>query len=485
MLHDNKRSPDVLGGKYGDALRGHDGEQDRMLEEIDQKLFQSALHEIKKNKMLRFKNKNNDALRFHPINDKPPNNQPIGVEKTKQWTTIASIRIQDSKKQLISVDQSKTGKANAPISFKESTEKQSIRAAKCAVVVYLPQNVNYVYQFVTMLYGSWKYINNNKDEIFNSTENLNTIDLLVFAHQNIFSELPTDCKILDRHSNKNNNGYYDNTETATPTCWKVHQEYETKSVYKNLNSFIMFLQKDISQILFPYTYVLRTDIDVFLTPKFYSFRPTLDVVTGIGGYSNQFNQQRLRSIAKTLHLNHNAIHNIGSSWYGRTQAIIRLSKQAYNLSEYLYDNEFKPNLLGLDSIDFVKNPNGKWPTWYKLTASMYGSELAINDGVRDFSFENFEHFDTSTCNPNPVWTHYQLHAYHTECEFNKARFMNVLTEISAGTSLRHRELKKKLKAYSEKSLEDIHNRNCTDYATFIAWHSAGKYLDFNAIFRIQ
>lgn len=366
-------------------------------------------------------------------------------------------------------------RTNAPIIITQSTKHQPMRI-KTAVVVYMPQNVNFLYQFVTMLYGSWKYININREMIFNSTAELNIVDLLVFTRQNLFRELPKECKMLDIH---------DNAGITTPTCWAIHQGFETTSKYKNLNSFIMFLRNDISEILSPYTYVLRTDIDVFLTPSFYGFRPTLDVVTGIGGYSNQFNQQRLRSIAKRLNLKHNSIHNIGSSWYGKTQSIINISKQASHLTRYLYDNEFKPNLDGLESIDFIKHPNGHWPNWYRLTASMYGAELAVNNEITGFSFQNFEHFDTSTCNPNPVWTHYQLHAYHTECEFNKARFMNALTELAIGTSLRRKELLTRLQRFSKMPLENIHKRNCTDYATFIAWHSAGKYLDFNAFFNMQ
>ncbi|XP_066930635.1 uncharacterized protein [Clytia hemisphaerica] len=337
---------------------------------------------------------------------------------------------------------------------------------KAAVVVFLPKNINFVNQFVTMLYGSWRYVYEN-----NFDSEMNLVDLVVFAHQTVLDALPGDCKIFYTSSGVPK-------DTNQCACWKIEQKNETPSAYKNLNSYVMFLRSDINVILQRYTYALRTDMDVFLTPKFFKYRPTLRVVTGIGQYCHEFNRGRLKAIAKQHGLKHRGIHCIGSSWYGYMKDITKLSIAAYNMSLYLYDYEFKDGLPGLENINFRISPNGKWPEWYKLTSTMYGSEIVLNDGVPNFSMQNMQRFDVSTCNPWKISEHYQLHAYHTECEFNKKRFLNQLTELAIGTSTNRLSLEHKLRIYERKVVKDIESLNTTEYSTFIAWRSAAKYLEF-------
>ena len=358
---------------------------------------------------------------------------------------------------------------------------------RAAVVVYLPRDINFVNQFVTMLYGSWRYVYENRSTLFKNNgggdinADINLVDLVVFAELDVLNRLPKDCKMF--YTTPRASSPFSRRKDNSMSCLKVEQKYDTPSQYKNLNSYIMFLRSDISSILRDYTYVLRTDMDVFLTPNFFAYRPyTQRVVTGVGQYCHEFNRHRLKSIAKTHGLKHRGVHCVGSSWYGLTQDIVQLSKDAYNMSLYLYDREFQNGLPGLEAIDFRENPNGKWPEWYRLTATMYGSELVLNDGVPQFSMErNFERFDVPTCNPWPVKQHYQLHAYHTDCEFNKKRFMNTLTEYATGTSRRRAWIEGELLRYKEMdftSSDDIQSMNATSYSTFIAWRSAAKYLEF-------
>jgi hypothetical protein len=327
-----------------------------------------------------------------------------------------------------------------------------------------------------MLYGSWKYVNKHRSTVFTPDEiqnKMNTVDLIVFARKNALKVLPSDCRMFYTANGRRTR--QDFKENAS--CWLVEQQWETGSDYKNLNSYIMFLRRDIENILKSYTFVLRTDMDVFLTPKFFTYRPTLKVVTGFGAYCNDFNRARLKDISHQLGMKHRDVHCIGSSWYGLTSHIIELSKQAYNISLYLYDNQFRNGLNGLESFDFNKEPGGRWPEWYRLTSTMYGSEIVLNN-FPNFSMENMKRFDISTCNPWTISLHYQLHAYHTECEFNKKRFLTTITEIAIGTSQRRDILQQKLQKYSEMTISDVETLNTTDYSTFIAWHSAAKYLTF-------
>ena len=62
-----------------------------------------------------------------------------------------------------------------------------------------------------------------------------------------------------------------------------------------------------------YDYVMRTDMDVFLTPLFGRWLPDNcnDFYVGGGGYSADFNVNRLRRIAKDLQLEYAGVSNLG------------------------------------------------------------------------------------------------------------------------------------------------------------------------------
>ena len=65
-----------------------------------------------------------------------------------------------------------------------------------------------------------------------------------------------------------------------------------------------------------YDYILRTDIDVFLTKQFAHSIPITKrtLLTGHGGYSVDFNDHRLRRIARDLSWQYANLSNIGSTW---------------------------------------------------------------------------------------------------------------------------------------------------------------------------
>ena len=107
--------------------------------------------------------------------------------------------------------------------------------------MYLPAGINFVNQFITMLYGSWKYVNEHRSTVFTSEEienKMNTVDLIVFANEKALKMLPPDCRMFFETTSKEDI-YLDNN----PACLKVEQQWETGSEYKNLNSYIMFLRR--------------------------------------------------------------------------------------------------------------------------------------------------------------------------------------------------------------------------------------------------
>jgi hypothetical protein len=69
-------------------------------------------------------------------------------------------------------------------------------------------------------------------------------------------------------------------------------------------------------IISQYNSILRTDIDVFLTKYFGSYAPSSNntLFVGLGGYSTEFNSNRLRRIAKDIGWNYANLTGIGSTW---------------------------------------------------------------------------------------------------------------------------------------------------------------------------
>ncbi len=65
-----------------------------------------------------------------------------------------------------------------------------------------------------------------------------------------------------------------------------------------------------------YNSILRTDIDVFLTKYFGSYAPRSNntLFVGLGGYSTEFNTNRLRRIANDIGWNYANLTSIGSTW---------------------------------------------------------------------------------------------------------------------------------------------------------------------------
>ena len=62
-----------------------------------------------------------------------------------------------------------------------------------------------------------------------------------------------------------------------------------------------------------YDYLIRSDMDVFLTPLFSKWLPENcnDFAVGGGGYSDEFNKNRLTRIAHSLELKHAGVLNLG------------------------------------------------------------------------------------------------------------------------------------------------------------------------------
>ncbi|XP_065647278.1 uncharacterized protein LOC105846818 isoform X3 [Hydra vulgaris] len=335
---------------------------------------------------------------------------------------------------------------------------------RVAVVCYVPNSIREVHLFVSLLYGSWRHINDNLKSFESIYGIKNHIDLLVFSHPSVVDHLKVVCNEYNLNRNIFNN----------QGCYVIEQPFESNIDYGPINSFIMFNRTDIYFILESYKYTMRTDYDAFLSPALYFWKPKYNIMTGEGGYSVDFNRNRLKNISKKLGMKHAGIHNVGSTWLGETKVFITLAKKTLELTSYIYLNEFHPNLPGLEKLDLQNNIYGQWPTWWRPVSLLYGAELSLNHLVEDFSESHKGAMDVPSCSDKSIWETPHIHCWHNECEFQKFEFIKHLANIIDKTNTIPGEIAHRM---MENLYEkDVTNMTIMQYSTYIAWNSVGKHL---------
>ncbi|CAH1774146.1 unnamed protein product [Owenia fusiformis] len=365
---------------------------------------------------------------------------------------------------------------------KEDTER-------IAVLVYLDykQGGNFAIEFCTFLYASWKYVMSHsyltdyvrfKKGVSRRCSNHTLIDLIVFCHPTTCASLPTDCLKWSTLTQFDLKWMINSSNCMYRPLPPLTQNPNYPAKYEYLNTFSFLQHMHLGDVLMRYDWILRSDTDVFLTPTLLKWRPKYNLVTGEGGYGDLFNRQRLKNISLKLNLTHRGVTNFGSTWYGRPKQFLIAAKLTLNISRYLYENEFKPNLSGLEVI-FTEgtDSNGKWPMWWRPVSTMYGSELALNHlipGINQ-SYKAIDLLDAFSSRRKPALLYPHIHCWHGEAEFSKHRFINNIT------SLLH--LDKELKSDDVKNLitDNIGDKNARDmlaweYCMYIAWNAVGNHL---------
>ena len=108
----------------------------------------------------------------------------------------------------------------------------------------------------------------------------------------------------------------------------------------SLHNLIACLNGAGAERLDRYTHILRTDVDTFITPAWNDFHPTSFTV-GNGAYSNDDEvRQRIRDIAVGYGLIHRGLTNVGSTWYGPTEAVRRAGAFAEMLTKHILTHYF-------------------------------------------------------------------------------------------------------------------------------------------------
>lgn len=320
-----------------------------------------------------------------------------------------------------------------------------------------------------MLYGSWRFINDYSKRLTNSRVR-NELDIVVYCNSKTCKKINNHCTVVDTLD-------YVTTVAGKPRCWAVRMNMFSTINYMALNSFLMFTRPDSKLLVLKYRYILRTDYDVFLSPALLLFNlKEKKIIFGMGGYSINFNMKRLMEISAKLGLHHQGVHDIGSTWFGISDVIVEAGKLTSNLTIHLFKNEFNPKLPGLEKIPFVKDPLGKWPEWWKPVASMYAGEMAVNHLLKsDISHLSRGTLDSDSCSTVNVWKKLHIHCWHNPCDFNKFKFQKHLEmALYSKDGLPGKVLHEMMESMYPKVIK---NMTVREYSNYIAWNSAGRYLE--------
>ena len=170
-----------------------------------------------------------------------------------------------------------------------------------------------------------------------------------------------------------------------------------------------------------YDYLVRSDMDVFLTPLFGTWLPRYcnDFYVGRGGYSENFNRNRLRRIAKDLGLEHARESNLGSTWYSTPHQFRIVSYLTLFGMAYIANEEFsKPERE-------QKVGTILWPYWHYGVLLLYGQNIGLNHLIasRQSNVVKLEDImDFPSSNSESIYKKIHIHVFHGEDLFSKFVF---------------------------------------------------------------
>lgn len=179
--------------------------------------------------------------------------------------------------------------------------------------------------------------------------------------------------------------------------------------YGYINSIACFEGPE-ADILNDYTMVLKTDVDTFLTPNWHQYRPN-GFRFGHGRYvHDELTRDSIRELAEIFGCLHRGVHNIGSTFAGSAEDVKGVCKLATRLTEYLLE------------VSFAQD-HGKWPGWFRGVASMYATEVAINDFFEDVS-TRFDLLDQASDSQAHVSSFPHLHCWFTKGDYSKHKWID-------------------------------------------------------------
>jgi hypothetical protein len=212
----------------------------------------------------------------------------------------------------------------------------------------------------------------------------------------------------------------DNARDALAACGKPLRFFSYRGSdggdysYKYINSIEIFNIPEMRAVFLEYECILRSDTDVFLLPAFAAAWPEPgEIITGQGGYVNdELTRANLRRVAAEIGLTHVGLHNLGSTWYGRTEDILAVAAWTEQAT-YAALRSFPPD------------DKGVWPSWYAGVCLLYGSEIALNHWMHATGGQvrlDAARFDFPASSPDLLGMQCHAHCWHTDDPFSKFRF---------------------------------------------------------------
>tara|TARA_R110001583_G_scaffold2390_1_gene17380 strand:- start:1111 stop:2763 length:1653 start_codon:yes stop_codon:yes gene_type:complete len=190
-----------------------------------------------------------------------------------------------------------------------------------------------------------------------------------------------------------------------------HTDCRTKynnNPYGFINSFAAFNCQKCKDIILQYKQCLRIDVDTFLSKNIENITINdNEIYTGEGAYSSPEARIKLAKILKKNNLTDQNIHNIGSTWYGPSDLIVKYASNAIKFCKYLIKYNFSEH-------------EGIWPQWYAGVITMYAGHLALNSSPLKIIQTN--KFDYPSTSQNDAAECYTIHCWHTDNFFSKAHY---------------------------------------------------------------
>jgi hypothetical protein len=174
--------------------------------------------------------------------------------------------------------------------------------------------------------------------------------------------------------------------------------------YPYANHFLAVVPEDAC-----YEKILLTDVDTLLLPNFLEQEPTTFLV-GRGGYSTDYNHERLSRFARRLgYQRFGRFRNIGSTWFGDAQLVAKCAREALRLvGRLLYEEDWSGT---------------EWPRWWIGVLNLYAAEIVLNERV-DHLTHSEGVLDARPANEEDQHA-IHLHMWHTadwQSQFSKHAF---------------------------------------------------------------
>ncbi|CAG9461039.1 unnamed protein product [Pedinophyceae sp. YPF-701] len=291
-----------------------------------------------------------------------------------------------------------------------------------AITGYLDLSANGKDEFLYFAHASWKHITREPDAT-------SSIDLVVFGRSEATAWVDGVCAVLDVNKDlREQRKAIPDLHACLFIPYPQDEVVRMRFDYPYGNSF-HFLFDDRVEPFFKerYGWILRSDWDVFYAPPLVQLCPDT-YMTGVGGYTDfsmgndddPNTAQRLAALAKHFGMRHAGIHNVGSTWFGRTEEVLVLGRMTYALMPHLlkYHFEQKDPSLGEGPLHLLDTIG--WPRWYAGVTLLYAGELAANHLLDEF--EKTGGMDANSHDAVPVHEVFTIHCWWTGERFSKAGF---------------------------------------------------------------